>query len=146
MLQVKLLSRLGQVPTKAHASDAGFDVYASHEITIHPSTTVPVCTDIAVSCPPGYAFQVWPRSGLALRNGIDTRAGLIDSGYRGEVKILLRNESPADFHVKRGDRIAQLVPVKLADCAEFRLVATLDVSVDADAVERGGNGFGSSGV
>jgi dUTP pyrophosphatase len=129
------------VPTRAHEGDAGLDLYAAEEAHMGPGERWGVGTGIAVEIPPGHAGLVLPRSGLAREHGITlvNSPGLIDSGYRGEVRVLLLNTDPAEtVKIEVGARIAQLVltPVVLAEPAE---TTTLTESA------RGEGGFGSSG-
>ena len=130
------------LPTRAHDGDAGLDLYAAEGARIGPGQRVSVGTGLAVAIPPGLAGMVLPRSGLALKHGIAlvNSPGLIDSGYRGEVRVLLLNtDSGAEFRVSPGDRIAQLVLVPIATASPLE-ADELDTSV------RGGGGFGSSGA
>jgi dUTP diphosphatase len=129
------------LPTRAHEGDAGLDLYACEAAHIGPGERWSVGTGIAVEIPNGHAGLVLPRSGLAREHGIAlvNSPGLIDSGYRGEVRVLLLNTDPAEtFRVAAGDRIAQLVlaPVAIADPVE---------SAELSESARGGGGFGSSG-
>jgi dUTP pyrophosphatase len=132
------------VPSYAHDDDAGADLYAREGATLAPGggrALVP--TGIALAIPPGYAGFVQPRSGLALRHGVTclNTPGLIDSGYRDELCVILVNTDPADSYVvKRGDRIAQLV-VQQVEEAEF--VEAVDGELPSSA--RGLGGFGHSG-
>lgn len=129
------------LPTRAHEGDAGLDLYACEAAHIGPGERWSVGTGIAVEIPSGHAGLVLPRSGLAREHGISlvNAPGLIDAGYRGEVRVLLLNTDPAEtFRVVAGDRIAQLVltPVALADPVE---------SAELSESARGEGGFGSSG-
>jgi dUTP pyrophosphatase len=129
------------VPTYAHPGDAGLDLRARETVTIAPAggrALVP--TGIAIAIPLGFAGFVLPRSGNALKHGIGlaNAPGLIDSAYRGEIKVVLLNTDPvAPFEVQRGDRIAQLVVQRVEE------VAWTEVS-SLDGLDRGG-GFGHSG-
>ena len=128
-------------PARAHDGDAGFDLHAAEGATIEPGGRASVGTGIAVAIPDGYAGLVLPRSGLAQRHGISlvNAPGLIDAGYRGEVRVLLLNTDPEQaFGVDPGDRIAQLV---LAAVEAPELVEAPDL----DATARGEGGFGSTG-
>jgi dUTP pyrophosphatase len=129
------------VPTRAYDGDAGLDLYSAHASRIAPGERASVGTGIAVAIPDGHAGLVLPRSGLALRHGIAlvNAPGLIDSGYRGEVRVLLLNTDRDEaFEIAAGDRIAQLVVVAFAALAV--------VEVDGlDTSERDARGFGSSG-
>jgi dUTP pyrophosphatase len=130
-----------RLPNRAHDGDAGLDLYAAEAATIAPGERASVATGIAIEIPAGFAGLVLPRSGLAARHGIAlvNAPGLIDSGYRGEIRVLLLNTDRREtFEVAPQDRIAQLVltPVTAAEPLE---VTELEASV------RGEGGFGSSG-
>ena len=128
-------------PTRAHEGDAGYDLHALEAASLAPGERASVGTGIAVAIPEGWAGLVLPRSGLAARHGITipNAPGLIDSGYRGEVRVLLLNTDPREtFEVTPGDRIAQLLLVR-HEAPEVLEVASLDETV------RGAGGFGSSG-
>jgi len=130
------------LPAYAHAGDAGADLLAAHDVKIeHGGGRALVGTGIAIAVPEGYAGFVMPRSGLALRHGITclNTPGVVDSGYRGELKVLLVNTDPSSsYEVQRGDRIAQLV-IQRVDRGDF-------VEHDElDAARRGDAGFGSTG-
>jgi dUTP pyrophosphatase len=130
------------LPTYARSGDAGADLVAREGAVLrHGGGRALIGTGIALAIPEGYAGFVQPRSGLALRHGVTclNTPGLIDSGYRDELRVLLVNTDPAaDYEVHRGDRIAQLV-IQSVERAEFLLVAQLDAS------ERGTGGFGHTG-
>ena len=130
-----------RLPTRAHPGDAGLDLHAAEAARIEPGARATVGTGIAVEIPIGHAGLVLPRSGLAARHGIAlvNAPGLIDSGYRGEVRVLLLNTDRTEaFEIEPGDRIAQLV---LAPLAEVEPVEVAELAESA----RGGGGFGSSG-
>lgn len=140
-LAVRRLDTAAVLPTRAHEGDAGLDLYACEEATVAPGARVSVGTGIALEVPSGHAALVLPRSGLAARHGIAlvNAPGLIDSGYRGEVRILLLNTDATEpFAIAPGDRIAQLLLVPFID-AEPVEVAELAAS------QRAEGGFGSSG-
>jgi len=129
-------------PARAHDHDAGWDLRASQATTIGPGERASIGIGIAVAIPEGRAGLVLPRSGLAARHGIalTNAPGLIDAGYRGEVRVLLLNTDHSEpFEVKVGDRIAQLVIVDLPAVVEF---AETDALTETT---RGAGGFGSSG-
>lgn len=135
------LSERATLPTRAHDSDAGLDLYAAEAASVAPGGRVSVGTGLAVQIPEGLAGLVLPRSGLALKHGIAlaNSPGLIDPGYRGEVRVLLLNTDPTlAFTVASGDRIAQLLLVPIA------LASPLETD-SLDASSRGPGGFGSSG-
>jgi dUTP pyrophosphatase len=140
-LRLIKLSDKATLPTRAHDSDAGLDLYAAEGAQIPPGARVSVGTGLAVAIPEGLAGLVLPRSGLALKHGVTliNSPGLIDPGYRGEVRVVLLNtDRTVDFHCKPGDRIAQLLLVPIATASPMQ-ADELDTSI------RGGGGFGSSG-
>ena len=142
MIRFSRLQEEARTPEQAHEHDAGYDLFATEQARIGPGERVSVGTGIAVSIPEGHAGLVLPRSGLAVRHGITlvNSPGLIDPGYRGEVRVLLLNTDPADsFVVEPGDRIAQLVVTSVSR-AEFVEAEILPQST------RGEAGFGSTGV
>jgi dUTP pyrophosphatase len=125
-------------PTYAHAGDAGADLRASADTVIPARGRQAVSTGIRIALPPGCVGLVWPRSGLAFNHGLDCGAGVIDSQYRGEVKVLLFNHTDRDYEVKRGERVAQLL-IQKVETAEFVPTDNLDETT------RGEAGFGSTG-
>jgi dUTP pyrophosphatase len=140
-LPVRLLSEHARVPTRAHEGDAGLDLRAAEGTTIPPGKRASVGTGIALEIPPGYAGLVVPRSGLAAKHGISlvNAPGLIDSGYRGEIRVLLLNtDREQSFEIEPGNRIAQLLVTPVAAAEPIEAVA---LSMTA----RGDGGFGSSG-
>ena len=140
-LRVIRLREGAWLPSRAHPGDAGLDLHACERVTIEPGERASVGTAIAIEVPPGHAGLVVPRSGLASRHGIAlvNSPGLIDSGYRGEVRVLVLNtDRTRSFQIEPGDRIAQLV---LTPVAEAEPVEAAELASTA----RGGEGFGSSG-
>lgn len=127
-------------PTRAHATDAGLDLYALHPADIPPGERRLVSTGVHVSIPPGYVGMICPRSGLAHKQGLTVlnAPGIIDAGYTGEIKVNLHNTHYLTEPVDAGDRIAQLVIAPIPD-AHLAQVDTLE------ATERGDNGHGSTG-
>lgn len=129
------------VPTHAHEGDAGSDLYSVESVTLEPGARAKVATGIAVAIPDGHAGLVLPRSGLAHKHGITltNTPGLIDSGYRGELQVLMLNTDRTEaYEVMPGDRIAQLVVVAFAS-PEWTAVESFEETT------RGAGGFGSSG-
>ena len=128
------------LPSYAHPSDAGMDVRSVEDLTIAPGKRALVHTGLVMLLPPMYEAQVRPRSGLALKSGVTVlnTPGTIDSGYRGEVGVILANFGDADFHVRKGDKIAQIV---IAPVTQPEIVETTEV----DETDRGADGFGSTG-
>lgn len=141
-LRVVRLDPAATLPTWAYEHDAGLDLYALHDATLAPGGRASVGTGVAVEIPPGHAGLVLPRSGLAARHGIAlvNAPGLIDAGYRGEIRVLLLNtDREQSFSLAAGDRIAQLVLIAVVT------PAVVEVQSLSDS-ERGTGGFGSSGV
>jgi dUTP pyrophosphatase len=130
------------VPTRAHDNDAGLDLYAAESARIPSGARLSVGTGLAVAIPDGLAGLVLPRSGLALKHGVTlvNSPGLIDPGYRGEVRVLLLNtDQTTEYQCATGDRIAQLLLVPIA-------IATPLQADELDSSIRGSSGFGSSGA
>lgn len=141
-LRIKRLDRQLPLPRYAHAGDAGLDLFAAADIEIEPLHRALVPTGIAVAIPDGYAGFVQPRSGLALRHGLSfvNTPGLIDSHYRGEIKVIAVNlDASTPISIAKGDKVAQLVIQAVAN-VELAEVDELDETM------RGEGGFGSTGV
>ena len=144
MIEIKLfrLPHGEGLPLPRYASEdaVGLDVTAAEDLTLEPGQRHAVATGFAIEIPRGYEVQVRPRSGLAMKNGITclNTPGTIDSDYRGEVKVILANLGSEPFEVRRGERIAQLVPAPVL-VANFREVEALGET------SRGAGGFGSTG-
>ena len=141
-IQLQHLPHGEGLPTPSYATDgaAGLDVVSAEDLTLAPGQRHAVATGFAIAIPEGYEVQVRPRSGLALKHGITclNTPGTIDHDYRGEVKVILANLGSEPFEVRRGERIAQLVPAPVQK-AEFVVVDNLT------ATTRGAGGFGSTG-
>jgi dUTP pyrophosphatase len=142
IVEFKRLAAEGRAPERAHEHDAGFDLFASEPARIEPGERASVGTGIAVAIPEGYAGLVLPRSGLAARHGIAlvNSPGLVDAGYRGELRVLLLNtDRERVFEIASGDRIAQMLitPVAAPQFVEAQTLAE---------TARGERGFGSTGV
>jgi dUTP pyrophosphatase len=131
------------LPTRQHEDDAGYDLVARVDATVAPGGgRVMIPTGVAIAIPPGYAGFVQPRSGLAHRNGVTVlnTPGLVDSGYRDELRVIIVNLDPVEeFTIRRGERIAQLV-IQRVETVEWKVVDDLGSS------DRGFGGFGSTGV
>ena len=141
-IQLQRLAHGDGLPLPAYATvgAAGMDVVAAENVTLKPGERHAVATGFAIAIPTGYEVQVRPRSGLALKHGVTclNTPGTIDEDYRGEVKVILANLGSEPFEVKRGERIAQLVPTPVLK-AEFEEVDELETT------HRGAGGFGSTG-
>ena len=138
-LNVKLLHRDAKLPTKAYEGDLGYDLYAVDNAGISPGQRMLISTGIAIALPDGWGAFIKDRSGVSAKNGVYVHAGVIDHGYRGEIKVLLQNQYDRIFFVKSGDKIAQLVPIPVTNFSVYH-VAELN-----EDTERGSGGFGSSG-
>ena len=141
-LPVKRLDPEVELPTYAYQGDAGLDLRSAEDVTLRPLERHLVSTGLAVAIPEGYAGFVQPRSGLALREGLSmaNTPGLVDSHYRGELKVCAINLDPErELFISRGERIAQLV---------IQAVPNVEIveAEDLDETDRGAGGFGSSGV
>jgi dUTP pyrophosphatase len=132
------VSGAGALPDYGSTAAAGADLRALAAVDLEPGSRAAVGTGVHVQIPEGHVGLVWPRSGLALRHGIDTLAGVIDSDYRGEVRVILVNHGTERVRIEVGDRIAQLL-IQTVERATFVRADTLDDSV------RGQSGFGSTG-
>lgn len=140
-LRFTRLSPAARAPTRAHDTDAALDLYAAEPAELPPGGRASVGTGLAVALDAGQAGLVLPRSGLAARHGVTlaNAPGLVDPGYRGEVRVLLLNADPVEpYRVAVGDRIAQLLLVRF-DAPSVEEVDSLE------GTARGGGGFGSSG-
>jgi len=128
------------LPAYATAGAAGLDIVAAETLDLIPGARHPVATGFAIAIPEGFEVQVRPRSGLAFHHGVTclNTPGTIDSDYRGEIKVILINHGPEPFAVRRGERIAQLVPAAVARAAPREVDAL-------DETARGTAGFGSTG-
>lgn len=138
MIKVKKIHELAIVPKRNNPSDAGADLYAVEQIEIPPLSRRMVSTGICVEIPEGFYGRIAPRSGLAVKHGIDVLAGVCDSSYRGEIKVVLYNsDSEKSFEVTYGDKIAQLI-------IEQHFNFPLEEVDELSSTIRGNNGFGSS--
>ena len=139
-MKIKFVSEDGFEPARATDGSAGFDLRSTDSDVISPGYRKVFGTGVSVAIPPGFVGKVYSRSGHGFKHGVSLAngTGIIDSDYRGEIKVSLVNKGHDFFEVKRGDRIAQIVFEKLPDI-EMEKVTVLDVT------ERGNNGFGSTG-
>lgn len=138
-MKIKLLTPTAQPPLRGSEFAAGFDLCADEDVLIPSRKRRIISTGIAAKLPANCFGRIAPRSGLALKHGIDVLAGVIDEDYRGEIKVILYNSDGSHFQVNKGDRIAQLL-VQTYQKPVMELVDELDET------DRGGGGFGSTGV
>lgn len=142
ILRIKRVDNELPLPSYAHPGDAGLDLYSVEDVVLKPFERALVGTGIKVEIPRGYAGFVQPKSGRAVKEGLSivNTPGLIDSGYRGEVKVILINLDPErEINIKRGEKIAQLVIQRVEEVA----VEEVD---ELEETRRGEGGFGSTGV
>lgn len=135
-------------PVKGTAGSAGFDLTSVETVTILPGERRMVSTGLSITCPPGCYGRIAPRSGLALKHGIDVLAGVIDPDYTGIVQAILYNTSDTPFTVETGMRMCQLIYERYQDFPAIKYMAmSLDPNLEAHAPsERGSGGFGSTGL
>ena len=142
-MQISYIKLDSELPTPGHAhpGDGGVDLYARENVQLEPEAWTMVPTGIAVAIPDGYAGLVVPRSGLAARLGVGVvnGPGLVDAGYRGEIKVILINHGPEPLELQRGERIAQLVVMPVVE----QIFVEVDELPDS---RRGEGGFGSTGL
>ena len=127
------------IPHYAHQGDAGMDIFSVEETIIKSGERKSVRTGVIMELAEGFVALVWDKSGLALKNGIKTMAGVIDSGYRGEIGVVLANLSGQDYKIEKGQKIAQML-IQKVERAEIEEVKELSET------KRGAGGFGSTGL
>lgn len=137
-LLIKRLTEKAKIPTKGSACAAGYDLYAAENATVPAKSRQLIGTGLAMTVPEGHYGRIAPRSGLAVKHGIDVGAGVIDKGFTGEVKVLLMNHGNNDLLVQEGNRIAQLIIEKIS-LPQIKEVDELEETA------RGNGGFGSTG-
>lgn len=136
---IERIHKAAKLPTKAYQGDAGFDLYSCEECEILPSEKMIIKTGLRFAIPPGYAGFIWDKSGLAAKHSLKTMAGVLDSNYRGELKVVLANLGKEPYKVEKGQKIAQLV-IKKVEAPEI-----IETKI-GDETQRGEGGFGSSGL
>ncbi len=136
-IKAKKLNKDAIVPVHLLHGDAGLDLHSVIDVTLNSGERLAVPTGLAFELPEGYVSLIWDKSGLALRNGIKTMGGVIEYTYRGEYKIILLNTTNTPFHIKKGDKIAQMLvqPIMSVDVEEVE---------ELSETERGLHGFGSA--
>lgn len=138
-LKIKKLSSEAKAPQCAINGDAAMDLYSVEDIVVKSGDLIPCKTGIAMAIPRGCVGLIWDKSGIALKNGIKTMGGVIDSNYRGEVAVIMKNLSEKDYVISKGDKIAQIL-IQRVECPMIEEVEELDET------ERGDGGFGSTGI
>jgi dUTP pyrophosphatase len=137
-LLIKKLFSDAKVPEYAHLGDAGMDLFSYEDTTIQSGERVSVGTGIAMEIPQGFVGLVWDKSGLAFKHGLKTAGGVVDSGYRGEVKVCIMNTSEETYTIKKGDKIAQMLIQSVES-------PTIEEVEELSDTSRGEGGFGSTG-
>ena len=138
ILRVQRIGEDSRLPTYGHPGDAGLDLFSAEDIELAVGQAVPVPTGIKIAVPEGFVGLVWDKSGISLK-GVHRLAGVIDSGYRGEVKVVMVNLGHEPFRFSRGMKVAQLL---IQPVVSVRVMETDDL----DDTSRGENGFGSTGL
>lgn len=137
-IKVKKLKPYAAVPRYSCTGDAGMDLFAAEDAVIRPGEIIAVATGIAIEIPDGYAGLIWDKSGLAILKELKIFGGVIDAGYRGEIKVGIRNFNTHEHTIKSGDKIAQML-IQKVECANIILAEELSET------DRGSGGFGSTG-
>lgn len=137
-LKIKKLSQNAVIPAYTHPGDAGMDLFSALDVTIKKGEWVGIPIGVAMEIPDGYVGLIWDKSGLSIKSGLKTLGGVVDSGYRGEVKVGIANISSDDYIVHRGEKVAQMLIQKI----EHVMVEEVDTLEDT---ARGADGFGSTG-
>ena len=138
LLKIKKLRADAKIPSYAHHGDAGFDLFAVEETTVSAGERVLVGTGIALEIPDGFVGLIWDKSGLATAHGLKTLGGVIDAGYRGEIKVGIINLSTEDYVFEAGHKVAQMLIQKVER-------ATIEEAPELSDAPRGEGGFGSTG-
>lgn len=138
-LHIKKLNNEAKLPQYAHPGDAGMDIYSCEEAVLEPGRQTMVKTGISMAIPEGFVGLIWDKSGLAAKHGIKTMAGVVDSGYRGEVCIVMINLGKGAYKVQKHTKIAQMLiqPIHAVNIKEAE---------ELDSTSRGEGGFGSTGL
>ena len=139
MIKVKKIDASAKLPSYAHEGDAGMDLYSAEEFVLKPGERKTVRTGIQMAIPKGFVGLVWDKSGLASNHGIKTMAGVVDSSYRGEVCVVLKNLGEKEFKVEKNTKIAQM----LIQPVESRKIVEVD---ELDQTSRGKGAWGSTGL
>ncbi|EKE11903.1 MAG: hypothetical protein ACD_15C00003G0015 [uncultured bacterium] len=138
-IQIQKINSEAKIPKYTIDGDAGMELYSVDDMIILPGQILACATGIIVAIPDGYAGLIWDKSGIALNGGIKTMGGVIDSNYRGEVRVILKNLSEKEYIIGRGNKIAQMIIQKV----EAPILEEVD---ELSKTERGGGGFGSTGL
>lgn len=138
-IQIKKNDSDAIIPQYTIEGDAGLELYSLEDISLHSDERVIAKTGVSMKIPNGYVGLIWDKSGIAAKGGIKTMGGVIDSNYRGDVGVILKNLSDKAYEIKKGDKIAQML-IQKVECP------TIEEVDELDETERGGGGFGSTGL
>ncbi len=138
-IKIKRLTSTAKLPRYAKVSDAGMDIYADETYTLQPGERRGISTGISFELPQGYVALVWDKSGVAFKAGLKTMGGVVDAGYRGEIKIIIHNLSKEAYHIEQGKKIAQILIQKVE---QPEIIEATELSES----DRGTGGFGSTGL
>ncbi|MDP1729540.1 MAG: dUTP diphosphatase [archaeon] len=141
-LRVKKLHKDAILPHYAHDGDAGMDLYAVEDVILWPNEPVAIRTGISIELPKGYVALIWDKSGLALKEGIKTMAGVCDANYRGEYKVVLLNTTNQYYYIDKGDKLAQM----LIQSVMHAEIEEIQEGENLSETSRGSGGFGSTGM
>lgn len=139
LIKFQKISDEAVIPHYAHQGDAGMDIFSAEETIIKSGERKNIRTGVKMEIPDGFVGLIWDKSGLALKNGIKTMAGVIDSGYRGEIGIVLANLSEQDYKIEKGQKIAQMLIQKVER-------AEIEEARELSETKGGEGGFGSTGL
>lgn len=139
VIKIKKLSPEAVIPSYANPGDAGMDFYANEMVKLGPGERRAISTGISLAIPPGYVGLIWDKSGISSKSGLKVMGGVVDSGYRGEIKIIMVNLSPEPCVIEKGKKLAQM----LIQPVERRKIIEVE---ELDDTKRGSGGFGSTGL
>ncbi len=137
-LKVKKLNSLAKIPSYAHPGDAGMDIFSSGHVSLDPGQYIAIPTGIAIEIPKGFVGLIWDKSGLSTNHGLKVLGGVIDSGYRGEIRIGIINLSSKVYTFEVGDKVAQMLIQKIENPNIVEVKSLTET-------KRGNKGFGSTG-
>lgn len=139
ILKIKKITEDAKIPVYAVEGDAGMDLFSNEDVVVRAGEIKAISTGIAMEIPDGFVGLVWDKSGVSFKNDVKTLGGVIDSGYRGEVKVIMKNLSNKDFKVEKGQKIAQMLIQKFES-------PKIEVVEQLDQTERGDGAFGHTGL
>ena len=138
ILKIKKLNSYAKLPNYVHPGDAGLDLYCDKDFILAPSEKVLISTGISMEIPENHVGLIWDKSGMAAKHTLHVLAGVVDSGYRGEIKVVMINLSKEDYKIEKHDKVAQMLIQPVQSCEIEEISETSESS-------RGEGGFGSTG-